>query len=247
MLTLDRSMQYETERALSQEILAAKAKGGIAIVSDPRSGDILAMASLVAGANGAAPGAAPSNEAATKVYEPGSANKAVTIAGALQEGIVTPATKIAVPDHITVGTAQIGDDEPHPTGAWTVTDIVANSSNVGTIEIGEKLGKAGIDRYLRAFGLGSTTALHFPGESAGLLLDPKRWSGASIATVPIPARTRKLPKKMSAFSSPSASTCAPAHSIKPHIIGCRVMRIMPRAGSWLRSSPSAPTIVGLRK
>ena len=185
VLTVDRSMQYETERALSQEILAAKARGGIAIVSDPRSGDILAMASLVAGGDGAAPGPAPSNEAVTKVYEPGSANKAVTIAGALQQGIVTPATKIGVPDHITVGTAQIRDDESHATGAWTVTDIVANSSNVGTIEIGQKLGKAGIDRYLRAFGLGANTALHFPGESAGLLLDPKRWSGASIATVPI--------------------------------------------------------------
>ena len=185
VLTIDRSMQYETERALSQEIVAAKAKGGIAIVSDPRSGDILAMASLTAGRNGALPGPAPSNEAVTKVYEPGSANKAVTVAGALQEGIVTPATKIAVPDHITVGTAQIHDDENHATGAWTVTDIVANSSNVGTIQIGQKLGKAGIDRYLRAFGLGSSTALHFPGESAGLLLDPKRWSGASIATVPI--------------------------------------------------------------
>jgi len=184
-LTLDRSMQYETERALGQEIVASKAKGGIAIVSDPRSGDILAMASLQPGRDGGPPVPSPSNNAVTAVYEPGSANKAVTISGALEEGIVQPADSITVPDHITIGTANIHDDENHATGSWTITDIVANSSNVGTDLIAGRLGKTRIDKYLRAYGYGQKTALHFPGESAGLLLDPKNWSGASIATVPI--------------------------------------------------------------
>jgi len=184
-LTLDRSMQYETERALAQEIVASKAKGGIAIVSDPRTGDILSMASLQAGANGGPPVPSPSNNAVTAVYEPGSANKAVTISGALEEGVVQPADTITVPDHITIGTANIHDDENHPTGSWTITDIVANSSNVGTDLIAQRLGKTRIDKYLRAYGYGHKTALNFPGESAGLLLDPKNWSGASIATVPI--------------------------------------------------------------
>ena len=133
-------MQYETERALGQEIVAAKAKGGIAIVSDPRTGEILSMASLQAGANGGAPVPSPSNNAVTAVYEPGSANKAVTISGALEEGIVQPADSITVPDHITIGTANIHDDENHATGSWTITDIVANSSNVGTDLIGQRLG-----------------------------------------------------------------------------------------------------------
>jgi cell division protein FtsI (penicillin-binding protein 3) len=184
-LTLDRSMQYETERALAQEIVASKAKGGIAIVSDPRTGEILAMSSLQAGANGGPPVPSPSNNAVTAVYEPGSANKAVTISGALEEGIVQPADSITVPDHITIGTANIHDDENHATGSWTITDIVANSSNVGTDLIAQRLGKTRIDKYLRAYGYGQKTALHFPGESAGLLLNPKNWSGASIATVPI--------------------------------------------------------------
>jgi cell division protein FtsI (penicillin-binding protein 3) len=184
-LTLDRSMQYETERSLSQEIVASKAKGGIAIVTDPRTGDILAMASLSAGADGGQPVPAASNSAVTSVYEPGSANKAVTISGALEEGIVQPADSITVPDHITIGTADIHDDENHATGSWTITDIVANSSNVGTDLIAQRLGKTRIDKYLRAYGYGQKTALHFPGESAGLLLNPKDWSGASIATVPI--------------------------------------------------------------
>jgi cell division protein FtsI (penicillin-binding protein 3) len=184
-LTLDRSMQYETERALAQQIVASKAKGGIAIVSDPRTGDILSMASLSAGANGGPPVPSPSNAAVTSVYEPGSANKAVTISGALEEGIVQPADSITVPDHITIGTANIHDDENHATGSWTITDIVANSSNVGTDLIAQRLGKTRIDQYLRAYGYGQKTALHFPGESAGLLPDLKNWSGASIATVPI--------------------------------------------------------------
>ena len=184
-LTLDRSMQYETERALAQEVSASNAKGGIAIVMDPRSGDILAMANLLGGQNGGSPVPSPSNNAVTAVYEPGSANKAVTISGALEEGIVQPADSITVPDHVTIGTANIHDDENHATGSWTITDIVANSSNVGTDLIAGRLGKTRIDKYLRAYGYGQKTALHFPGESAGLLLDPKNWSGASIATVPI--------------------------------------------------------------
>jgi len=98
---------------------------------------------------------------------------------------VQPADSITVPDHITIGTANIHDDENHATGSWTITDIVANSSNVGTDLIAQRLGKTRIDKYLRAYGYGQKTALHFPGESAGLLLDPKNWSGASIATVPI--------------------------------------------------------------
>ncbi|MBV8980144.1 MAG: penicillin-binding protein 2 [Acidimicrobiia bacterium] len=195
-LTVDRSMQYETERALAQQIVASNAKGGVAIVSDPRTGDILAMASLLAGQNGGPPVPSPSNNAVTTVYEPGSVNKAVTISGALEEGIVQPADTITVPDHITIGTADIHDDENHPTGSWTITDIVANSSNVGTDMIAQRLGKARIDQYLRAYGLGSKTALHFPGESAGLLLDPKNWSGASIATVPIGQGVAVTPLQM---------------------------------------------------
>src|SRR5581483_7295204 len=155
------------------------------IVSDPRTGEILSMASLQAGTNGGEPVPSPNNNAVMSVYEPGSANKAVTISGALEEGIVQPADTIVVPDHITIGTANIHDDENHATGSWTITDIVANSSNVGTDLIAQRLGKARIDKYLRAYGYGQKTALNFPGESAGLLPNPKDWSGASIATIPI--------------------------------------------------------------
>jgi len=185
VLTIDRSMQFETEQALAAEIVKSHARRGVAIVMDPRDGEILAMASLDAAGPGNSPVPSPSNTAVTNVYEPGSVNKVITIAGALEEGIIHPADRIVVPDHLTVADATIRDDEPHPTRPWTVTDIVANSSNVGTITIAKRLGKNRIDEYLRAFGLGTRTALRFPGESAGLLLPTRSWSGTSIATVPI--------------------------------------------------------------
>ncbi|MFN2606497.1 MAG: peptidoglycan D,D-transpeptidase FtsI family protein [Acidimicrobiales bacterium] len=185
VLTLDRSMQYETERALGDEITSAHAKGGIAIVMDPRSGDVLAMANLVAGANGGPPQPSADNMALTRVYEPGSVNKMVTMAGAIEEGVVAPSDEYVVPDHLNVSDGTFHDAEPHPTQSMSVTRILADSSNVGTIMIGEKLGKDRIDRYIRAFGLADRTALGFPGESGGILPDPAHWSGTSIATVPI--------------------------------------------------------------
>jgi cell division protein FtsI (penicillin-binding protein 3) len=185
VLTLDRSLQYETERALSAEIVQAKAKGGMAIVMDSTSGEVLSMASLVAGDNGAPPQAASNNRTLTAVFEPGSVNKLITIAGALQEGVIAPSDRLAVPGTIRVGSHTFSEHDPHPTQSWSITDIVANSSNVGSIMIGQKLGKDRLDGYLRAFGLGSRTAINFPGESAGLLLDPAHWYSTSMGTTAI--------------------------------------------------------------
>jgi cell division protein FtsI (penicillin-binding protein 3) len=186
VLTLDRSLQYETEQDLAAEIVNSKALGGMAAIMDTRTGEILAMASLVAGTNpGEPPQPAPSNEVVTRVYEPGSVNKLVTVSAALQEGITTPGQIYSVPDSVRVADQTFHDDNPHPTYNWSVTDILTASSNVGTINIAARLGKIKLDSYLRRFGFGSETDLRLPGESAGLLLDPKHWYPTSIATVPI--------------------------------------------------------------
>jgi cell division protein FtsI (penicillin-binding protein 3) len=185
VLTLDSAMQYETERALADAIVSSKAKGGIAVVSDPHTGEILAMANLAAGTNGAPPGPTADNMAVTRVFEPGSTNKVVTVAAALEEHLVDPSTHMNVPDNLKVADAVFRDAEPHNPMWWTTADILAASSNVGTIQLAQRLGKNTIDQYIRAFGLADTTAVHFPGESGGLLPDTADWSGTSIGTIPI--------------------------------------------------------------
>ena len=187
VLTIDQSLQYQTEQTLAAQIVAAKAKGGMALVMDTQTGELLAVANLTAppGPNQSPPQQAPSAAAFTSVFEPGSVNKLVTISAALASGVVVPSDRLQVPMSKKVGDATFSDAEPHPVETWSVTDILANSSNVGTIMIAEKLGKARLDQYLRSFGFGQESAVRFPGESAGLLPDPAHWSATSIATVPI--------------------------------------------------------------
>jgi cell division protein FtsI (penicillin-binding protein 3) len=187
VLSIDQSLQYELERALVDAVGAATAKGGLAIVEDTRTGGILAMANVTGDGTG---GARPSgwnehNRAVTDVYEPGSTNKVITMAGAMEDGLVTPDTHFTVPDKLAMANAVFADHEPHPPINWTTTDILVNSSNVGTIMVGEKLGKVRLDHYLRAFGFGKKTGVGFPGEPAGLLLDPAHWYVTSMGTVPI--------------------------------------------------------------
>lgn len=187
VLTIDRALQYEAERALAAEIVKAKAKGGTAIAMETATGEILALANLRASEDDTGPPVLPAirNRAATDIFEPGSVNKLITIAGALEEGIVKPETTLTVASTIQVGKHTFSEHDPHPTVPWSVTEIMANSSNVGSIMIGQKLGKYGLDKYLRAFGFGTRTGLGIPGEAAGLLTDPDKWYSTDIATVPI--------------------------------------------------------------
>ena len=185
VLTIDRSLQFATEQALLRQVTAVGARGARAIIQDPRTGDVLAMANVDIDPQTGTPVVSSANEALTAVFEPGSVNKVITAAAAIEEGLVNPSTVLQVPDHLQVSDHLFSDHDPHPVTSWSVTDIVTRSSNIGTIMIAQMLGKDRIDEYLRKFGLGSKTALDFPGESAGLMLDPKDWSGTSIGSIPI--------------------------------------------------------------
>jgi cell division protein FtsI (penicillin-binding protein 3) len=214
VLTIDQQLQYETEQALSAEIVAARATGGTALVMNSRTGELLALANLVepppppppppppvppatpgqpappappppAPAPPQTPVAAPSAAAFTNVYEPGSVAKLMTISAALEAGVVKPSDRFRVHDSMLVGDTIFHDAESHPVENWSVTDILANSSNVGTLTIAQKLGKQRLAAYLEDFGFGRRTDIGFPGEAAGLLPDPRNWSGTSIGTIPI--------------------------------------------------------------
>ena len=187
-LTLDKQLQYFTELTLGEATRRYHAEAGTAIVMRPDTGEILALANV--------PDFDPNNpgefsveerrnRALTDVYEPGSSFKIVTVAGALEEGVVTPHTSFGVPDSFQYSDRVFHDSHPHPPMQMTTTEIIEQSSNVGTIQIGLRLGGAQIDRYVRRFGFGKETGLDFPGESSGIVLDRDDWTGPTIATIPI--------------------------------------------------------------
>lgn len=184
VLTLDRSLQFETERSLANMITSAKALGGMAIVMETRTGEVLALANMSANPDGVGPPLpAEKNLSLTNVYEPGSVNKLITIAGGLEEGLIRPDEKMTLPYKLRVADYDFKEYKPRGTVQWSPTEIMANSSNIGSIMIGQQLGKQRLDAYLRDFGFGSRTGLGFPGESAGIMLDPAKWSGTSLPTI----------------------------------------------------------------
>jgi cell division protein FtsI (penicillin-binding protein 3) len=188
VLTIDRDLQFQAERALQAAIRANGAKGGTVIMLDPASGEVLAMATrpgFDANAFGEVDPALTQARAVTDVYEPGSVNKVITAAAALEEGVVGLDDVLQVPDHLLVADHVFHDAHTHPIEPMTITDIVSESSNVGTIRVAQMLGADLLDRYLRRFGFGASTGVGFPGEQNGILMRPKDWWGTSIGTIPI--------------------------------------------------------------
>jgi cell division protein FtsI (penicillin-binding protein 3)/stage V sporulation protein D (sporulation-specific penicillin-binding protein) len=170
---------------LRQTIAQWGAKHATAIVLDPRTGAVLAMAQAPSfDDNLSATRGLQLNRAVSDVFEPGSVFKVVTIAGALSEHLVTPRTKFTLPYSIRVADRIIHDAEPRGTETMTVAQILQRSSNVGTVTIARNLlGETRLKHWIAQFGFGRPTGIDFPGESPGLL--PSYWSGSTIGNVPI--------------------------------------------------------------
>jgi cell division protein FtsI/penicillin-binding protein 2 len=188
VLTIDQSLQWNTEQALTQGVAAVHAKGGTAIVVDVQTGDVLAMASSD-GATDKEPArpatAEESNRPVTDVYEPGSTNKVITMSGAIQERLVSPDTIFNdVGQTVTIGGTAYTDVDQHPS-TMSVSDILAQSSNVGTIRIAGMLGKTRFSKYLSDFGYGQLTGVGLPGESPGITLPLSQYNDTSMASIPI--------------------------------------------------------------
>ncbi len=188
VLTIDEALQYQTERSLVDEVAASNAKGGMAVVMDVKTGNILSMATVdgASGGQSAHPATATErNSPLVDVFEPGSTNKVITISESIEHGLISPTTPFQVPGKLKVGGATFVDDVVHGLATYTTTDILRESSNVGTIEIARLLGKERLDAGLRAFGLGQKTAVNFPAEAPGILLPLSEYYATGLASVPI--------------------------------------------------------------
>ena len=184
VLTVDRGLQYATEGILAEQVRTAGAKAGSAVVMDPRTGEVLALANVETDPKTHAVANTGNNLSVTQNFEPGSVNKVITMAGALEEGLVAPDTELQVPDTLHVADHVYTEAHSLPP-RLTASQILSRSSNIGTIEIAQRLGMARLDEYLRRFGFGQRTALGLPHEEPGILLDPDDWSGTSIGSIPI--------------------------------------------------------------
>jgi cell division protein FtsI (penicillin-binding protein 3) len=207
-LTLDNAIQDRAEQVLAAVGEVHKPKGATAIVMDPRDGSVLALANwpqVNANAPGDAPDYARQDRAIGATYEPGSTFKAFTVAGALEEGKVTPDTPFNLPPTIKVADREIG--ESHPVGYRTLTTagILKESSNVGAIMIGQRLGATEFDKWVRRFGFGEPTGVDLPGEERGIVLDVKDYSGASMGNLPIGQGIAVTPMQMAAAYSAIAN------------------------------------------
>ncbi len=192
ILTIDEVIQHIAEKELDGMLATARARGGICIVMNPKTGELLAVAVRSGGSRQAFNPNEPRrfkpeewrNRCVTDAFEPGSIFKPVLAAAALEEKIVHPLERF----DCSAGKIQVADrviSDAHKNGVLTFTDVIAESSNVGTIKVALRLGKERFYKYITAFGFGRKTGVDLPGEIPGLVKDQRLWSGVSIGSIAI--------------------------------------------------------------
>jgi cell division protein FtsI (penicillin-binding protein 3) len=217
VLTIDQTIQYRTEQALSAAVERAHAKSGTAIVMDPQTGEILALANAPTfDPNHLTKDSAETrvNSALQNTYEPGSTFKIVAYSAAIEKGLVKPEDKIDCQmGQITVAGRLIHDH--HPFGVLTIADALAQSSNVGAIKLGLLVGDESMYDYMKRLGFGSRTGIDLAGESAGLLRPLNRWQPSSIGSLAMGQEIGVTPLQM------AAAYCVLANDgmlVKPHLV-----------------------------
>jgi cell division protein FtsI (penicillin-binding protein 3) len=187
-LTLDANLQDQAEKVLARVGEEWRPKGATAVVMDPRSGELLALANwpqVNANRLYEAPEYAMTNRATGATYEPGSTFKAITVAGALDDGKVKPDTEFNLPPTIQVADREIRESHERGYATLTTRGILEQSSNVGAVKIGQLLGARRFDHWVRRFGFGRRTGVDLPGEERGILLPLKEFSGSSMGNLPL--------------------------------------------------------------
>jgi cell division protein FtsI (penicillin-binding protein 3) len=184
-LTIQRDIQWKAQQAITAQVRATHADSGTVIVMDPRNGQLLALA-VSPGFDPNNPSASPiaafGDPAISEVYEPGSVNKVITMSAALQDGVATPKSPFTVPGTLHTAGFTFHDAEPHGVERLTLTGVLAKSSNIGTIEVAQRLGATRLYHYLRAYGFGAPTGVGLPGDGVGLLPRLRNWTPSTLPT-----------------------------------------------------------------
>jgi cell division protein FtsI/penicillin-binding protein 2 len=227
-LTLDHTIQANAEQVLRETVRTWSAKSATAIVLDPRTGAVLAMAVQPGYDANRFPQVRPwlqKNRAVTDTYEPGSTFKLVTVAGALSDGLVAPNTRFTLPYSIQVADRVIHDAEQRGTETMSVAQILSRSSNVGAITLAKSLHEAGLAQWIDRFGFGQRTGIDFPNESPGIVLPVDRWSGSTIGNVPIGQGIAVTPIQMaSAYGAIANGGVWVQPHVVDHVAGLRPKR-----------------------
>jgi len=199
--TLDREVQWLAQDALQRAVKENHAKGGTIVVMDARTGDVYAMASYPwfdPNDFEIADREAIRNRAVTDMFEPGSVNKVVTAAAALETGAVGLREVFQVPWWMQVGGYTVNDSHAHPIQDMTLGDIVAQSSNIGSAMVAERVGSADLAAVLARFGYGTPTGVGFPGEAGGVVPDLLDWTDITRTTVSYGQGISMTPLQMAA-------------------------------------------------
>ncbi len=200
-LTIDSDVQERVEQVLQDVGEQYSPRGATAMVTDPRTGEILALANwprVNANDFGSAPAFAQQDRAAGAAYEPGSTFKPFTVAGALEAGLVTPQTTFPLAPQIKVADRTIGENEPRGYETLSTAQILSQSSNVGAITIGLRLGERRFAQWVQRFGFGQLTGSDVPTEATGIVLPVQKYSGSSMGNLPIGQGIAVTPLQMAA-------------------------------------------------
>ena len=198
-LTLDPAIQKKTEQVLGEVGETYAPKGATAIVMDPRSSQLLAVANWPPANLADLEQASPEdlmNRATGFNYEPGSTFKAFTVSAALEEGTVTPTSGFTIPPSLQVADRTIKDAEEHGTEDLSVAEILAKSSNIGAVEIGLQLGASRFSKWIDRFGFGRPTGVQFPGEEKGIVPKLDEYSGSTMGNLPMGQGLSVTPMQM---------------------------------------------------
>lgn len=242
-VSVDSDIQYKAQVELQNAIKQYHARGGAVVVMDPRSGEVVADVS--------APGAEPAHlttktmpgmkdRVIADAFEPGSTMKVVTVAAALDEGVVTPQTMFNLPPTFTTGGHTVHEAHARGTVDFSVSDILAHSSNIGAVKIGLKLGRQRLYTYIERFGLTTRTGIDLPGEASGLIPRPAKWSRSSISTIPFGQGIAATPMEMARVMATIANDGV---AVRPHLLMSKPETISPAlAGQRVVSTDTARSV-----